>query len=239
MIGLEAIEAADDQPSFDRSTAAQARLHQLIPGGAHTYARGSDQYPEFMAPVIRRGFGARVEDLDGNVFVEYGMGLRAVTLGHGYAPVIDAAFRAARDGMNFSRPSVWELEAAETFLDQVPGADMVKFAKNGSDATTAAVKARSGGHRTRRWWRSAPDQPFFSTDDWFIGTTPMNAGIPAEHWATTIGFRYNDLDSLRELFAEHPGQIACVIMEAATGLAEPQPGFLEGVREITERDGAC
>src|SRR5688572_7851915 len=95
--------------SFTASDAAQTRLHQLIPGGAHTYARGSDQYPEHMAPVLARGHGARVLDLDGNWFVEYGMGLRAVTLGHGYGPVVDAVTRAAQDGVNFSRPSHWEL----------------------------------------------------------------------------------------------------------------------------------
>ena len=75
---------------FAKSAAAQRRLHELVPGGAHTYARGSDQYPEGMAPVIVRGKGARVVDLDGNTFVEYGMGLRAVTLGHGYRPVVEA-----------------------------------------------------------------------------------------------------------------------------------------------------
>ncbi|HEX8510524.1 MAG TPA: hypothetical protein VF635_13640, partial [Propionibacteriaceae bacterium] len=112
--------------SFARSNEAQARLHALVPGGAHTYARGSDQYPEGMAPVIASGHGARVTDLDGNTFVEYGMGLRSVTLGHGYQPVLNAAARAAAGGMSFSRPSIWELRAAEAFLAQVPGAEMVK-----------------------------------------------------------------------------------------------------------------
>ena len=90
---------------FAKSAAAQRRLHELVPGGAHTYARGSDQYPAGMAPVIVRGKGARVVDLDGNTFVEYGMGLRAVTLGHGYRPVVDGRVcRAAADGVSFSRP---------------------------------------------------------------------------------------------------------------------------------------
>ena len=78
------------EPVFTESSRLQARLHDLVPGGAHTYARGSDQYPEHMAPVIERGRGARVWDVDGNAYVEYGMGLRAVTLGHAYEPVIDA-----------------------------------------------------------------------------------------------------------------------------------------------------
>src|SRR6187200_171992 len=128
------------QMTFEKSVLAQARLHQLIPGGAHTYARGSDQFPENMTPVLIRGRGARVEDLDGNWLIEYGMGLRSVTLGHGYQPVVDAVRNSAADGVSFSRPSMWELRAAEDFLEHVPGTDMVKFAKNGSDVTTAAIK---------------------------------------------------------------------------------------------------
>lgn len=77
------------EPVFDESRRLQDRLHRLVPGGAHTYARGADQYPEFMPPVLTRGRGARVWDADGNEYVEYGMGLRAVTLGHGYGPVVD------------------------------------------------------------------------------------------------------------------------------------------------------
>jgi glutamate-1-semialdehyde 2,1-aminomutase len=222
---------------FARSNELQRRLHALVPGGAHTYARGSDQYPEGMAPILVRGRGARVEDVDGNWFVEYGMGLRSVTLGHGYEPVVAAVTAAAADGVNFSRPTVWELRAAERFLEQVPGADMVKFAKNGSDATTAAVRlARAATGRPLV--AICRTQPFFSTDDWFIGTTEMAAGVPEEHRQLTVGFAYNDLLSLRQVFDEHPGQVACVILEAATALAEPIPGFLPGVRELTSAQGS-
>jgi glutamate-1-semialdehyde 2,1-aminomutase len=214
----------------------QQRLHELVPGGAHTYARGSDQYPEGMAPVIARGEGAHVQDVDGNWFVEYGMGLRSVTLGHAYPPVVDAVTEAARSGVSFSRPSVYELRAAEAFLEQVPGADMVKFAKNGSDATTAAVKlARAAtGRDLVGICRS---QPFFSTDDWFIGTTEMDAGIPGAQRDLTMTFDYNDLGSVESLLERHPGRVACVVLEAATGTAAPEPGFLEGLRTLADRDG--
>jgi glutamate-1-semialdehyde 2,1-aminomutase len=214
----------------------QQRLHELVPGGAHTYARGSDQYPEGMAPVIARGEGAHVQDVDGNWFVEYGMGLRSVTLGHAYPPVVDAVTEAARSGVSFSRPSVYELRAAEAFLEQVPGVDMVKFAKNGSDATTAAVKlARAAtGRDLVGICRS---QPFFSTDDWFIGTTEMDAGIPGAQRDLTMTFDYNDLGSVESLLERHPGRVACVVLEAATGTAAPEPGFLEGLRTLADRDG--
>lgn len=218
---------------FDRSNTLQDELHRLIPGGAHTYARGSDQYPEHMAPVLSRGRGARVWDVDDNEYVEYGMGLRSVTLGHAFAPVDDAVRKAISDGVNFSRPTALELDAARDFLELVPGADMVKFAKNGSDVTTAAVRlARAVTGRTGV---AVSDQPFFSVDDWFIGSTDMAAGIPAAATSPVRRFRYNDLLSLEEILVA--GDTACVIMEAATGQAEPARGFLEGVRELCTRHG--
>ncbi|GAA0650357.1 hypothetical protein GCM10010174_87500 [Kutzneria viridogrisea] len=220
---------------FARSDRLQQRLHELIPGGAHTYARGSDQYPEGMAPVLVRGSGSRVWDADGNCFVEYGMGLRSVTLGHAYRPVLDAVRGVLADGLSFTRPSELELAAAEDFLGLVPGADMVKFAKNGSDATTAAVRLARAA--TGRDLVAICDQPFFSVDDWFIGATGMDAGIPEVTARQTVRFRFNDLDSLRALFEEHEGRIACVVMEAATALAEPEQGFLEGVRALCDQHG--
>ena len=91
--------------NFDSSNALRKRVHRLIPGGAHTYAKGDDQYPEGMAPIIVRGQGCRVWDVDGNEFIEYGSGLRAVTLGHAYPPVIEAARRQLELGSNFVRPA--------------------------------------------------------------------------------------------------------------------------------------
>ena len=209
-------------------------LHELIPGGAHTYSRGSDQYPEYMTPVLVRGDGCQVWDADGNEYVEYGMGLRAVTLGHGFQPVVDAVRSAITGGVNFTRPTVLELAAAEDFLGLVSGADMVKFAKNGSDVTTAAVRlARAVTGRTAV---AACEQPFFSTDDWFIGTTDMDGGIPESSRQSTLRFRYNDLESLAAILAAD--DVACVILEAATATGEPEPGFLDGVRELCDRHGA-
>ncbi|MFC0549202.1 glutamate-1-semialdehyde 2,1-aminomutase [Kutzneria chonburiensis] len=221
---------------FERSSALQRRLHELVPGGAHTYARGSDQYPEGMAPILVRGDGCRVWDADGNCFIEYGMGLRSVTLGHGYRPVLDAVHKALADGVNFSRPTGLEVAAAEDFLSLVPGADMVKFAKNGSDATTAAIRLARAV--TGRDMVAVCDQPFFSADDWFIGAVEMNSGVPEATRNQTVRFQFNDLDSLRLRFAESGGQIACVVMEAATALAEPEPGFLEGVRALCDAHGS-
>ena len=222
---------------FERSRVLQDRLDYLVPGGAHTYSRGSDQYPEDMAPILVRGRGARVWDADGNEFIEYGMGLRSITLGHCYEPVLRAVRSVLDKGISFTRPSVLELAAAEEFLRLVPGADMVKFAKNGSDVTSAAVRlARAATGRDLI--AICADQPFFSVDDWFIGSVPMRAGIPSEVRALTMSFRYNDLASLSDLLAIHSGKIAAVVLEPATALVEPAQGYLQGVRDLCDHHGS-
>src|SRR5215475_2744039 len=105
----------------------QQKAHRLIPGGAHTYAKGDDQFPEQAPPFIVRGKGCHAWDLDGNEFIEYNMGLRAVTLGHAYEPVARACAEALQFGTNFTRPAPIEVECAEAFLELVPTAQMVKF----------------------------------------------------------------------------------------------------------------
>ena len=218
-----------DLSRYARSRAHQHRAHQAIPGGAHTYARGDDQMPEAMPVVLERGDGCRVWDLDGNEYIEYGIGLRAVTLGHAEPRVTAAAAEWLARGTNFSRPSVVELEAAEVFLDLISGAERVKFCKDGSSATTAAIKlARAATGRDRVAFCS--DHPFLSQDDWFIGTTPMDAGIPQSVKDLTFGFPYDDLDALREALDARAGEVACVVMEATRG--EGDPG--EYLREVAE-----
>ncbi|MGV9310672.1 glutamate-1-semialdehyde 2,1-aminomutase [Streptomyces sp. NPDC003691] len=218
-----------------RSRRANERLHALIPGGAHTYAKGDDQYPEHLAPVISHGRGAHVWDVDGNRYVEYGSGLRSVSLGHAHPRVNEAVRREIDRGANFVRPSHLEVEAAERFLATVPTAEMVKFAKNGSDVTTAAVRlARAVTGRPRV--ALCGDQPFFSVDDWFIGTTPMSAGIPAATTELTLSFPYGDLAATEELLTRYRDEIACLILEPA-GHTEPPPGYLAGLRELADRYG--
>ncbi|MFH8616131.1 glutamate-1-semialdehyde 2,1-aminomutase [Streptomyces sp. NPDC017979] len=221
--------------SLPRSRAANERLHALIPGGAHTYAKGDDQYPEDLAPVISHGRGAHVWDVDGNRYVEYGSGLRSVSLGHAHPRVVEAVRRELDRGSNFVRPSVLEAEAAELLLATVPTAEMVKFAKNGSDATTAAVRlARAVTGRPRV--AVCADHPFFSVDDWFIATTPMSAGIPTTTSELTVAFPYGDLAATEELLTRYAGEIGCLILEPAAH-AEPPPGYLAGLRELADRHG--
>ncbi|MEM9921312.1 MAG: glutamate-1-semialdehyde 2,1-aminomutase [Bacteroidota bacterium] len=222
--------------SFDRSLSLQPRFHRAIPGGAHTYAKGDDQFPEFCPPYMLRGKGCRVWDVDDNEYIEYGNGLRAVSLGHAYDPVIEAAYQQMKLGNNFSRPATLEMELAEAFLARVPGAEMVKFAKNGSDTTTAAIKlARAVSGRTKI--AMCGDHPFFSVDDWFIGATAINRGIPQSQVQETLKFRFNDLQSAQQLFDQYPGEIACCILEPEKYDAV-DPAFLKGLQTLCHQKGA-
>ncbi len=191
------------------------RLLNSIPGGAHTYSRGFDQFPSNAPQILERGKGAYVWDPDGNRYLDYGMGLRSVTLGYAYPDVAKAAAKEIYKGNALTRASLTELEAAELMISLIPGAEMVKFAKNGSNVTTAAAKvARS---YTGKNYICVPRQhPFFSFDDWFIGSTVMSKGVPQQHISNTLIFDYGDISSLKSLFDEYPNQIAGVMLEPST-----------------------
>lgn len=228
--------AASEATRFRGSRALSARLNALVPGGSHTYAKGDDQYPVAAPGLIERGSGCRVWDADGNEFIEYGMGLRAVTLGHAYPPVVEAVREALDRGTNFTRPSTLELECAEAFLGVIRGADMVKFTKDGSTANTAALRL-ARAYTGRDMVAVCRDHPFFSYDDWYMSTTTMDGGIPDDVRSRTQTFAYNDLPSLERVFDAHSGRVAAVFMEPAR-TAEPAMGFLEGVRKLCDERGA-
>lgn len=242
------LKTTTDQPSrkssftetvrtdFSKSRRLQERVHQVIPGGCHTLAKGDDQFP-FLAPgFIERGLGSHVWDVDGNEYIEYGMGCRAVTLGHAYAPVVKAVQDELLHGCNFGRPSPIELKCADMLLGMIDGAEMCKFAKDGSSVTTAALKlARAFTRRDKI--ALCVDHPFFAVHDWFIGTTAIDAGIPDATKQLSCKFRYNDIDSLRALFDRHPGEIAAVILEPAK-YADPEDGFLHKAQDLCHEQGA-
>jgi glutamate-1-semialdehyde 2,1-aminomutase len=217
------------------SDSLRARFHAIIPGGAHTYAKGDDQFPESCVPYIVRGEGCYTWDVEGGKFIEYGMGLRAVTLGHSCERVIESAYRQMRLGNNFTRPAPIELECAEKLQSLIPGAEMVKFGKNGSDATSAAVRL-ARAYTGRDLVAVCAEHAFFSVDDWFIGSTPMNSGIPEAIRALTVKFHYNDLESVETLFAQYPNQIAGVVLEVEKD-NEPQNRFLHRLQEACRKHG--
>ena len=204
----------------------RARVHRAIPGGAHTYSRGDDQFPSNAPPLLTHGKGAYVWGVDDRKFLDYGMALRAVTLGYADERVNAAAFNEMQAGVNLTRATLTELRAAEALIDLIPSVEMVKFAKNGSNVTTAAVKI-ARAFTGKRYVCVPRQHPFFSFDDWFIGTTSLKRGIPEEHASGTLVFDYGDIASLKALFDAHPGEIAAVMLEPATALTPCPPSCQE------------
>ena len=212
------------------------RLQKVIPGGAHTYSRGADQFPANAPQILARGKGAYVFDDKGTRYLDYGMALRAVNIGYAEDEIDEAAIREIRNGDNLTLPSLIELEAAERLCALIESVDMVKFTKNGSTSVSAAVKL-ARAYTGRELVARCAEHPFFSYDDWFIGSTPLTKGIPAATIDQTKLFRYNDAASVRALFDRHPGEIACVVMEAAT-TAHPEKGFLGELQQLCRKNGA-
>ncbi|RJX30696.1 MAG: glutamate-1-semialdehyde 2,1-aminomutase [Oxalobacter sp.] len=212
----------------------QGRLLKVIPGGAHTYSRGFDQYPINAPHILVSGKGAYIQAQDGRKFLDYGMALRAVNIGYAESEIDNAAIAQIHNGNNLTRASMIELEAAELLVDMIDSIDMVKFTKNGSTSVSAAVKlarAFTGRDMVAR----CAEHPFFSYDDWFIGSTPVTRGIPQETIDQTKLFHYNDIASLERLVDEFHGKFACVVLEPAT-TEEPKDDFLKKVEAICRKN---
>lgn len=198
--------------NFEKSKEYSRLIHTLIPGGAHTYSKGDDQFPLLSPAAISHGKGAYIWDIDGNKFIDCSMGLTSVGIGHANEFIIDRVKKELEKGVNFQRPSVIELEMAQKFLSLVPQHQMIKFAKNGSTVTTAAVKL-ARAYTNRKLVAFPFDHPFYSYDDWFIGKTACNKGVPDEISALSVTYKSCNLASLTALFEKYPNQIACVISE--------------------------
>jgi glutamate-1-semialdehyde aminotransferase len=229
---------------FSKSNFYRDSIHKLIPGGAHTYSKGDDQFPLLSPAAISHGKGAYVWDIDGNMYLDCSMGLTSVSLGHAYKPVLDAVSFELENGVNFQRPSVLEKETAEKFLALLPQHDMIKFAKNGSIVTTAAVKL-ARAFTGRKLVAFPGDHPFYSYDDWFIGTTTCNKGVPNEFSNLSVAFKSCDINSLKELFHRYPGQIACVITEPekspcgnGCNCSQSPAVFLKEAIDLAHQEGA-
>lgn len=223
--------------NFAKSIIYKSKIHDLIPGGAHTYSKGDDQFPELSPAAIDYGKGAWVWDIDGNKFLDCSMGLTSVSLGHAFEPVLNAVKLELDKGVNFQRPSVLEMEMAENFLALVPQHQMIKFAKNGSIVTTAAVKL-ARVYTGRKLVAFPQDHPFYSYDDWFIGKTACNKGVPEEISNLSVTFKSFNLKSLKELFEKYPNQIACVITEPQKNFDGDTADFLKQAIDYCHEQGA-
>jgi glutamate-1-semialdehyde 2,1-aminomutase/spore coat polysaccharide biosynthesis protein SpsF len=217
-----------------QSQAWLERAKKVIPSCAQTFSKGYTQYVQGVAPIfLERGKGCCVWDVDGNEYIDYVQGLLPNILGYAHEEVNAAATAQLAEGHSFSLPHPLEVQLAERLTRLIPCAEMVRFGKNGSDATSGAVRAaRAFTGRDR-----IACCGYHGWQDWYIGSTTRNAGVPKAVRDLTHPFPYNDLASLEKLLEEHPDEFAAVIMEPVN-FAEPAHGFLEGVKHLALRHGA-
>ena len=220
--------------SFARSNALYERALKTIPLASQTFSKSAMMHVRGAAPLfLERGEGGRVWDVDGNEYLDLVLGLLPVVLGYA-DPDVDEAIRSQLGrGVTFSLGTELEIELAETLGRLIPCAEMVRYGKNGSDATSGAVRvARAFTGR-----ELIACCGYHGWHDWYIGTTSRDLGVPKAVRELTATFPYNDAEGLDRLLRAHPGEFAAVIMEP-TALTAPAPGFLEAVAEATRRAGA-
>ncbi len=220
--------------TFEASMEFLARAEQVIPLGSQTFSKSRTQYPYGVSPYfMKRAQGSRCWDIDGNEYLDFVSSLASVTLGYNDPDVTHAVREQLESGVIFSLPHPIETEVAELICEMVPCAERVRFGKNGSDATSGAV-------RLARAWTSRDRIAvcgYHGWQDWYIGSTARNRGVPKATQDLTHSFAYNDLDALRAVLLAHPGEFAAVILEPMN-VADPLPGYLEGVKTMAHEHGA-
>ena len=217
---------------FTKSETHLIRAEKTIPLGSQTFSKSRTQYPIGISPLfIDKAKGCQVWDLDGNKYIDLVSSLASITLGYGEPRVNAAVRKQLKKGVSFSLPGELEAEVAEMICELVPSAEMVRFGKNGTDATTAAVRlARAYTGKDR-----IVVCGYHGWQDWYIGSTTRNKGVPKSISDLTEIFNYNDLESLKIILSEKD-DVACVVMEPMN-VNVPNQGFLEGVRELTKKHG--
>lgn len=220
--------------NFERSNALYERALKTIPLASQTFSKSSNIFVKGAAPLfLDRGEGACVWDVDGNRYIDFVLGLMPVILGYRDQDVDNAIAAQLQRGISFSLATELEVELAELLVDIIPCAEMVRFGKNGSDATSAAIRlARAYTGRDR-----IAVCGYHGWHDWYIGTTTRDRGVPRAVKELSAAFPFNDATVLADLLKSAPDQYAAVILEPA-GAAEPAPGFLQAVQQITQRHGA-
>lgn len=219
---------------YAKSTRHLKRAEQTIPLGSQTFSKSRTQYAVGISPLYAaKAKGAKIWDLDGNCYIDLVSALASVTLGYGDKGVEKAVRKQLTRGVSMSLPGVLEAEVSELIVEMVPSAEMVRFGKNGTDATSAAIRlARAYTGRDHIIVCG-----YHGWQDWFIGSTTRNKGVPDSVSALTHKFDYNDIASLEALLKEYDGKIAAVIMEPMN-VVFPDPGFLEAVQRLTKGAGA-
>ena len=230
----QAREGAAPRRSVAQSQSWFARSQKVIPGSSQTFSKGYTQFVQGVAPIfLKSGKGSRAWDVDGNEYIDFIQGLLPNILGYANEEVNRAVNLQIAEGHSFSLPHPLEVQLAEKLTQIIPCAEMVRFGKNGSDATSGAVRAARAFTRRDRIACCG----YHGWQDWYIGSTTRNAGVPAAVCALTQPFRYNNPESLEKLLVAHPNEFAAVILEPVT-FEDPKPGFLESVKELAHKHGA-
>jgi glutamate-1-semialdehyde 2,1-aminomutase/spore coat polysaccharide biosynthesis protein SpsF len=208
------------------------RSKAIIPCATQTLSKGYTQWSVGAAPLfVDSASGCELTDVDGNVFIDYGMGLGPFILGYNDPDVNHAVTEQLKKGTMFTLPHSLEIKAAEAIIDLVPCAEMVRFGKNGSDATTAAIKlARAFTGKDK-----VIVCGYHGWHDWYIASTEREKGIPSFTKDLVISLEYNDLNQLNRIISKNKNQIAALIMEPV-GTAPPKNNFLQKVRDITKNE---
>jgi len=218
----------------EKSISLWKRGEQLIPGGTQTASKGPDQFVKGVYPIyLQAGKGSHVFDVDGNEYIDYPCSLGAILLGHGYPSIVKAIAKQAQEGIIFSLLHPLEVELAEALTKIIPCAEQVRFMKNGSDATSGAVRIARAYTKKEKIATCG----YHGWQDWFVISTEKNKGIPAVLKEYIHKFKYNDLETLKNIFAENKGEIAAVIMEPVI-TEEPRNNFLEEVQKLAQQNGA-
>ena len=210
------------------------KAERLIPACTQTFSKGPSQFVQGVAPnFVSRAEGCKLWDVDGNEFIDYTMALGPMILGYNYPRVNEAITSQLREGTTFTLPHKIEVELAELLVDIIPCAEMVRYGKNGSDVTSAAVRvARAYTGREK-----IACCGYHGWQDWYIGTTSRNRGVPKCVRDLTLTFEYNNIESLVEVFDKNKDEVACVIMEPVSTI-EPRDNFLEEVKKIAHENDA-
>jgi len=219
---------------YQESNRLLKRALKTIPLGSQTFSKSITQFPQGVSPLfITHGQGSRVWDVDGNEYVDFMNALLSVSLGYNDIDVTNAVKRQLDNGVSFSLPHPLEMEVAEMLVEMIPCAEMVRFGKNGTDATSAAIRlARAYTGREH-----VVVCGYHGWQDWYIGSTSRHLGVPTAVRELTHSFSYNDLASLQKLFNELPKKIAAVIMEPMN-VVWPEEGFLEKVKRLCHENDA-
>lgn len=218
---------------YENSTNFLSLAEGVIPLGSQTFSKSRTQYPVNVSPLyIDKASGSFVWDIDGNKYVDLVNSLAAITLGYCDSKIDRKVRKQLKSGVIYSLPGKLEFEVAKLITEIVPSAEMVRFGKNGTDATSAAVRlSRAFTGRDHILVCG-----YHGWQDWYIGTTSRNKGVPQDVQLLTHAFKFNDLESIARLFEKYEGQIAAVIMEPMNSVF-PENGFLERIRELCTTNG--